>query len=204
MSFIARELSNVPSTEVTRVLEKHPRYKELCEVYGEPEIASKARAVDGEPEPGTLAARIVKFTFWLRSDEGDEGTDAKAATIIEKTKEIPRTIDIYQLKGIVGRLFNLRPMKCRLIWETGEWDPVKGEEDGWSCSEEEELAREALGEREREPQDGTRKQKQKKKHGKPGAEPEKWTRRETELVDGTRNVGFWIEGREARVRVERR
>ena len=30
----------------------------------------------------------------------------------------------------------------------------------------------------------------------------KWVRREVELVDGTREVGFWIEEREARVRVE--
>jgi hypothetical protein len=31
---------------------------------------------------------------------------------------------------------------------------------------------------------------------------EKWKRREIELVDGTREVGFWVEGKEARVRVE--
>ena len=30
----------------------------------------------------------------------------------------------------------------------------------------------------------------------------KWVRREVELVDGTREVGFWIEDRMARVRVE--
>lgn len=37
-----------------------------------------------------------------------------------------------------------------------------------------------------------------------GKEQGKWVRREVELLDGTRELGFWIEGREARVRVEYR
>lgn len=31
-----------------------------------------------------------------------------------------------------------------------------------------------------------------------------WERREVELIDSTREVGFWVEGKEARVRVELR
>lgn len=196
------------------MLDKHPRYKELCEIYGEPEIANKARAA-GEPEAGTLGARIIRFTFWMSNIDEDDGADRPeaAAAIVEKRKDIPRTVDVYQLKGVVGRLFGLRPMGCRLIWETGEWDPVKGEEDGWSCSEEEELARVILNERERKcpgadiNSDEDSKQKSLAKAKTKGVEKErrkgKWTRRETELVEGTRDVGFWIEGREARVRVER-
>ena len=30
----------------------------------------------------------------------------------------------------------------------------------------------------------------------------KWERREVELVDSTREVGSWVEGKEARIRVE--
>ena len=53
---------------------------------------------------------------------------------------LPRTLDIYAFKGFVGRLFKLRPMGLRLIWETGEWDPVGGVDNGddWGCSDEEE------------------------------------------------------------------
>jgi tubulin-specific chaperone E len=109
----------------------------------------------------------------------------------EKQQDIPRTIDIYRLKGIVGRLFGLRPLGCTLVWETGEWDPVKGEEDGgWSCDEEEE-------EEESKAKTEAPKPEPKQKKGK-------WTRREIELVDGTHDIGFWIEGHEARVRVELR
>lgn len=134
--------------------------------------------------------------------------------MIEKQKDIPRTIDIYRLKGIVGRLFGIqRPLGCTLIWETGEWDPVKGEEEedgGWSCDEDEEYdgeGEEGKGERKvktEEPEPET-----KKRGPDPGKENkkeqgQKWTRREIELVDGTHDIGFWIESREARVRVELR
>lgn len=133
---------------------------------------------------------------------GNDGATEAEEAIVEKKKDIPRTIDVYQLKGIVGRLFGIRPLGCRLIWETGEWDPVKGEEDGWSCSEEEELERAAIDKRAGAGggPDITKVGNQNQKKNARG----NWTRRETELVDGTRDVGFWIEGREARVRVERR
>lgn len=86
---------------------------------------------------------------------------------------------IYALKGIVGRLFDLRPMGLRLVWETGEWDPVPGLGGGdWGGSEDED---------ENDKRDAS-----------------KWAQREIELVDGTRDVGFWIDGREATVRVELR
>jgi len=57
-------------------------------------------------------------------------------TIIEKTKRIPLTTDIYRLQGIAGRLFNIDPFSCKLTLETDEFDPVAGDEgDGWSVSE---------------------------------------------------------------------
>lgn len=148
----------------------------------------------------------------------DSGTIGSGETIVEKKQDIPRTIDIYRLKGIVGRLFGIRPMRCRLIWETGEWDPVKSEEDGWSCSEEEEFPRqeEAADERSgagksddlnKKQGVATREQEQRQKEKEKEKKKEKkkqWTRREIELEDSTRDVGFWIEVREAVVRVERR
>ncbi len=76
-------------------------------------------------------------------------------------------------------------MKTRLVWETGEWDPLGGDDESddsnWDLN----------GETER--------------NGNVYAAPkERWIRREVELEDGTREVGFWIDGREARVRVEPR
>ena len=46
---------------------------------------------------------------------------------MEKTVRIPKGLDIYAVKGLVAKLFDVeRPLKLKLIWETGEWDPVAG------------------------------------------------------------------------------
>ncbi|MCJ1461526.1 hypothetical protein MMC07_000123 [Pseudocyphellaria aurata] len=181
LSQIARELAAVGSSdgERRRVLEEHPRYAELCEVYGDP-AAPRDR---DDLVPGTLEAMIVKFTFYLIDKEGK--------AVGEKKKDIPRSVDVYRVKGIVGLLFGIRPLGCRLVWETEVWDPVKGEEEGWSCSEEED----EVGNDE----SGVERDKVMREN-----EKGKWVRREMELEDGIKDVGFWIDGREARVRVELR
>lgn len=84
--------------------------------------------------------------------------------------------------------------------ETDEWDPVpaaKPEDDDWSCSEDE------WSEDDESAGDVDLRQKQ-MRTGKNKKDKNLWARRAIELVDSTRPVGFWIEGKEARVRVERR
>lgn len=176
-----------------RVLgDEYPRYAALCEQYGEPNI-KRASAAEAESEAGTLEARLVLFTFYIRSSSSSDPSSSPGKTVAAAESEhrqellIPRTVNVYRLKGIVGRAFGIRPMGCRLVWETGEWDPMSGPEidghdDGeWSC-------------------DGSEEEGEERGREKKG----RWVRREVELVDGMRAVGFWIEGREARVRVERR
>lgn len=166
------------------MLEEHPRYAELCEVYGDPAIPRDER---GDLVAGTLEAMIVKFTFYLIDKEGK--------VVAEKKKDIPRSVDVYRVKGIVGLLFGIRPLGCKLVWETGVWDPVKGEEEGWSCSEEEDEGGDEGGDDE----SGLERDKVMREN-----EKGKWVRREMELEDGIKDVGFWVDGREARVRVELR
>lgn len=137
------------------------------------------------PNPTTTTKPTIK-TF----DHGAEKDQAAPATTVEKRKLIPLTVDTYCLKGIVTRLFSLPPLECKLIWETGELDPVAGREDeeGWSVSEDD--SDEDGGEK------GRLKEKDKDK--------DRWVQREVELVDGTREVGNLVEGKKVRVRVEAR
>lgn len=182
LSRIASELAGVGSSdrERRRVLEEHARYAELCEVYGEPVVPRD----EGEDlAAGKLEAMIVEFTFYLVNKEGK--------VVAEKKKDVPRSVDVYRMKGIVGILFGIRPLGCRLVWETGEWDPIKGEDEGWSCSEEEE-------------EEVVDKSRVEKHRVTDETEKGKWVRREMELEDGTKDVGFWVDVREARVRVESR
>ncbi len=85
-------------------------------------------------------------------------------------------------------------MSLTLIWETGEWDPVAGADDR---DEDSDLEQDVASEKERREVEGKGEEKEERDKGR-------WVQREEELVDGTKDVGFWVEGREARVRIEMR
>lgn len=180
LSVIALELSEISSqADKNRILTEHPRFPELCAIHGEPTSLTKKDESIGIA-PGTFEARVVEFTFYSIID----------GNVVEKKKDIPRSFDVYRIKGIVGRLLGVRPLGCKLIWEMGEWDPVgREDEDIWSCSEEG---------GEDDDQDRNRAESDE------GNSRGKWVKREVELVDGTKDVGFWIDRREARIRVEPR
>ncbi|KAJ5814973.1 hypothetical protein N7474_006750 [Penicillium riverlandense] len=199
LSLIAKELSATPADEEQAVLAAHPRYSVLCDQYGEPRVlratvsdSSSGRIV----HPRSVAARLVKMAFYLPSSSSTAAPTATAVSSTEKTgddnvsknapsvlpdiriKEIPSSFDTYQIKALVSRLFGLRPYSFRLVWETDEWDPVDGDGDGedgdagdWDESSED------GGEAEETPQGTGR-----------------FVRREVELVDSTRDIGFLVQG----------
>ncbi|WEW60728.1 hypothetical protein PRK78_006215 [Emydomyces testavorans] len=185
LSLIRKELSASPTSSETRILSSHPRYSELCEIYGTPEI--KRIGSDDTVSPRSLAAGLVNFTFYIHNScmpaSVNYTSDKSASTksIVEFREEIPRTFDIYRVKAIVARHFALPPLGFRLIWETEEWDPVQdgtAEEDEWDSSDE--------------------------SGGQPDVGKKQFIRREEEFVDSTRAVEHWLsqDTREVRVRVE--
>jgi hypothetical protein len=184
LSRIGKAMAAVPEAEEHLITRQHKRYNELCQLYGPPTVVR----VNSTVNPDFLEARLIKFNFYMPSDTRNE-QESK----ITIAQEIPKGFDIYQVKGIVGRLFGLRPLSLRLIWETGEWDPVAGYEDQEEDSDEEDEAEDAHVHRElivREAKVET------------GKEKGRWMRREVELEDGTRQIGFWVDGMEATIRVE--
>ncbi|KAL4913692.1 hypothetical protein BDW62DRAFT_192135 [Aspergillus aurantiobrunneus] len=184
LSLIGKELSASPETAEPEILKNHPRYSELCQVYGEPLIkrASKATGADAAVNPRSVAARLVRMVFRLSQEDSEPNRDDAV-----KVKEIPRSYDTYQVKAIVSRLFGITPYQFRLIWETDELDPVSKEnmdiEDEWDSDEEDDDASQA------------------KIDAEDGA---KFVKREVELVDTTKDIGFSFQPDlvEARVRVE--
>lgn len=186
LSLIGKELSANSETAEPRILARHPRYTELCKIHGEPIVIrdpDSSRAGDSV-NPRSVAARLVKVVFHLRSD------NSQTSDII-KLREVPRSFDTYQLKAIASRLFDLPPYECRLIWETDELDPVSKanmeDADGWD-SEEETADGDSKGvESHLDPSDNTN-----------------FVKREVELADSTKDIGFWFQPDliEARVRVE--
>lgn len=174
LSLIGKELSVTAEDAEQGILTAHPRYRDLCEKYGEPvirRVVNESNRPGGLVNPRSVAARLVTMVFRLSS--------------VTKSKEIPHSFDTYQVKAIVSRLFGLPPFEFRLIWETDELDPVSKEnmeEDDWDSEDDAE-----------------------NENHKPvnAGESTKFVKREVELVDSTRDIGFWFQDvGEARVRVE--
>ena len=182
LSLIGRELSATAEAEEPAILATHPRYSELCELYSEPTITRAVISISGSRviHPRSVAARLVKMAFRLSQNSEDVSE--------VHTKEIPGSFDTYQVKALVSRLFGLPAFGFKLVWETDEWDPVEKENVeavDWDDSEDEALA----------DQDTVL-----QKHDGPGSG---FVRREVELVDSTRDVGFLFQGEgEVRIRVE--
>ncbi|RAL65091.1 hypothetical protein DID88_001198 [Monilinia fructigena] len=173
LSEIGKELGAVESIYESIVLSRHKRYKELCDLHGPPVVARKEEA---EINPAFLEARLIKFTFYIPAKLGSDQTET---TLV---KEIPKTFNIYRVKGIVGRFLACRPWNLRLIWETGEWDPVAGFEDVDEYSSDEDKGvfqvDQIVGQ----------------SHEQSG----KFMKREVELEDTTKDVGLLVNEMQAR------
>lgn len=172
LSRIGKQIANVPEGAKQQVIDLHPRYAELCEEYGEPDIIRHE-----EVNPAFLEARLMSVSFQYEDKE--------------EAAKIPKSFDIYAVKSIAGKLFNISPLKLSLVWETGEWDPVAGfyEDDGDSSDDDaDENADKDSAPSKPEEQNTT--------------QTGRWLKREVELRDGPRQLGYCVEGSDARIRVE--
>ncbi|KAI0970313.1 Thioesterase/thiol ester dehydrase-isomerase [Xylaria arbuscula] len=180
LAHIGKHLATVPETQAAEIIQHHKRYADLCELYGPPTVNRRK-----EVNPAFLEARLVNIQFMFHS---------KGQGTVERATKIPKGFDIYAVKGIAGKLFGVKPLSIRLIWETGEWDPVAGFDDEVedSSGDEQELPAADEGKvttstDDSRPQDAG-----------------KWVKREVELPDGPRQLGFCVDGSEAKIRVEMR
>lgn len=233
LSRIGRQLSSVPDTPAAEaaVIAQHRRYAQLCELYGEPVVNRRQ-----EVNPEFLEARLVNVAFrfcpsstsaclpgtargenraghdgglhWDGGDQSKQGEGSKQSR--QRNAQIPKSLDIYAVKGIAAKLFGYAPLKLRLIWETGEWDPVAGFDEEASDSsdneEEEEMAEvqqqgeedERVAGKGANTADGeTPTQRANNKSGR-------WVKREVELTDSPRHFGFCVDGLDVSIRVEPR
>ena len=157
LSRIAKQLATVPETAEGTILKQHPRYDELCNIHGAPDVIRR-----DEINPSFLEARLITVAFLH-------------GRVTKKTR-IPKSYDVYTVKSLVGKLFALPPLKVKLVWETGEWDPVGGfdEKEGESSDEEDEAVDGVTDEAGADNQANN---------------PGRWVKREVELKDGPRQLG---------------
>ena len=217
-------------TEEHRIRNEHPRWADLCGTYGEPFIPAKSKIMDHDADPQTLAARMIEFTFYIQaSQQSLSETFVRAPNesalndSIEVTRLIPKTVDTYRLKNIISSIFSIQPIACKLIWETGESDLANlasddndDDDDGWSVSEDDiyRLDDCNVGDRYYSQNSaasmdrnlglfpGIVKPKKSQRGSLEVKYNSKWKRREVELSDGLREIGYWIEEGKARIRIE--
>jgi hypothetical protein len=193
LSIAERELSaaiaetTVESRErlVSVAKRQYPRYEELCRKYERESVfdkmqsAPKETAAQSSYAPGTLGVRLVKTHFYIpQNEEGAGATSNAIPTTFSRL--IPRTISVYTLKALLARIFSLPALQFRLIYESPELDPVVAPRDGndranWDTWGDWDL--------DHPPKDPDAAAKQGKK----------WKKREVEILDGTREWGFYIE-----------
>lgn len=190
LSLIGKELSATSEAEEESVLANHPRYAELCDLYGEPRI-TRAVESDGSGKrvihPRSVAARLVRLAFYLCNQSENSSAQGISSESMP-VKEVPTSFDTYQVKALVSRLFKLPPFGFKLVWETDEWDPVVKatiDEEDWAEDSEDEMPQQANTESGNE-------------------SLSRFVRREVELVDSTRDIGFLFQGEtgEMKIRVE--
>ncbi|KAL9484829.1 hypothetical protein ACSS6W_003618 [Trichoderma asperelloides] len=181
LSRIAKQLATVPEAAEDSIKALHPRYKELCEAHGEPDVIRRE-----EINPNFLEARLIttEFHYEGASDEGKK----------TRITRIPKSFDIYAVKGIAGKMYGLAPLKLRLIWETGEWDPVAGfdekDDDDDGSDDEDDMLVETELEADKQAARGEDDQ------------AGRWVKREVELADGPKQLGYCVDGLRVRIRVE--
>ncbi|KAK4463126.1 hypothetical protein QBC42DRAFT_199720 [Cladorrhinum samala] len=194
LSRIAKQLAAVPEAAEPDVLSRHRRWAELCEAYGEPSVVRQK-----ELNPTFLEARLVNADFYyyhhhhLGPAQGERAGEPKME---RRSVQIPKSFDIYAVKGIAGKLFGLKPLGVKLVWETGEWDPVAGfdEDEGEEGESDDE---DASGQ-----EQGQEQGQEEKKEGE--SKTGRWVKREVELKDGPRQFGYCVDGMDVKIRVERR
>lgn len=125
-----------------------------------------------------------------RQLDGQRNPNSLAARLItitfalgnsQVTRETPKDFSIYSVLGLAARSFGImQPWRLKLTWETGEWDEAKRGEavyEDYSDSDDEIVGVESGGRSKKVPRD-------------------------VELKAGTRTIGSWIDGDEARIRLE--
>ena len=123
---IAVQISNAPEERQPEILAQHPRYKHLCDEYGEPNVQRKAK--ETQIDPSSLAARLVSITFHLPPD--------LLVDLQQRvwTEEIPISFSAYAVLGMVGKRLGQMPLGLRLVLETNERDPT-GRDSGYGGPE---------------------------------------------------------------------
>ncbi|KAI6906655.1 tubulin-specific chaperone [Hortaea werneckii] len=177
LSQIALELS-LETSDVGRekVKEKHPRWKDLCEEYGEPASSGRPTPAKEVLDPNSLAARMIKIQLF---------TEKRNFDLL-----IPKGISVYTLLGHIAKELKISssPLTLELWLETGEEILSEGgtsdkavDSPQWWCSDDEDDELSTAGE------------------SRP--ESDKAASKKVQILPSTRAVGTFLEDGQTELKV---
>ncbi|KAI7552463.1 tubulin-specific chaperone [Hortaea werneckii] len=177
LSQIALELSLETSDGGReKIKEKHPRWKDLCEEYGNPALSSKPTPANEVVDPNSLAARMIKIQLFTEKRKFDILT--------------PKSHSVYTLLGLISKELKLSssPLTLELWLETGEEIPPEGgtsekavDSPQWWCSDDEDDEPSTAGE------------------SRP--ESDKTASKKVQILPSTRAVGTFLEDGQTELKV---
>ena len=132
------------------------------------------RRTENTVNPNLLTARLIKLHFRVADQAVGQLNKSVEADF---DMEFPKSLQVYSVMGYIGKRLRVEPMKIKLVWETDEWDPVRKENESDDSDNDDNA-------------------------GDERDSNANMTKREVSVVAGTRAIGTWIDGSEARVRVE--
>ena len=213
LSVTEREISAALSRGESReaLQQNYTRYTALCALHDRPSILSSPPSTAATTSsysaipPNTLGARLIRTHFYIASNS----RPGPSATL---TRQIPSSTRVYALKALLARHFALPPLHFRCVYESEELDPVR--EDRFGSKKMEDWANWGDWDLDVDLDGSANGGAGRNKEGKWGADGmmmrdgTRWKKRETEIRDGTRAWGDYLEsveelgGREVVVRIE--
>ncbi|KAF2668060.1 RNI-like protein [Microthyrium microscopicum] len=112
---IIQEVQLNPSDKEAEILATHPRYAELCEIYGTPDI----RRPKDNINPNSLAASLMTLQISCEDEHGKPWPVNPAKHDFKI--EVPKRFSIYSVIGVVSKRLDVLGNQVQLFWKTGEW-----------------------------------------------------------------------------------
>ncbi|KAI6820315.1 tubulin-specific chaperone [Hortaea werneckii] len=177
LSQIALEL--LPETSDSgreKAKERHPRWMDLCEEYGEPASLSTPTPTKEVVDPNSLAARMIKIQLF---------TEERKVDLL-----IPKSNSVYTLLGLISKELKMSSSPLTLgIWlETGEETLPEGgtsekavDSPQWWCSDDEDDEPSTAGERR--------------------PETDKTASKKVQILPSTRAIGTFLEDGQTELKV---
>jgi len=114
LSLITQELQLNPPEKAADILKSHPRYRELCEIYGEPEV----RREEDNINPNSLGAHLLELHLACEDSAGQPYSFRGFGPSF--VLEIPKSFSVYAAIGEVARRLGLWGGRIQLYWQTDE------------------------------------------------------------------------------------